>query len=55
MSALPQRSKRVRAIRDVIGQLPAQVYRPHEGFEKVQEEVRRLTVTAPPAPPTLSR
>jgi predicted Zn-dependent protease len=55
MSALPQRSDRVRAIRDVIGRLPAQAYRPHEGFEKVQEEVRRLTATAPHAPPTLSR
>lgn len=46
-SALPQRSQRVEAIRAVLGELPAQVYGPHEGLEKVQEEVRRLTASTP--------
>ena len=37
--------------------LPAQVYPPHEGLDKIQEEVRRLTATVLPAkqPPTLAK
>jgi predicted Zn-dependent protease len=54
-SSLPQRSQRVEAIRAVIGDLPAKVYGPHEGLEKVQEDVRRLTASTPKAPPTLSK
>jgi len=44
-SALPQRSRRLESIRAAIGDLPAQVYGPHEGLEKMKEELRR---TAPP-------
>lgn len=54
-AALPQRSQRVEAIRAVIASLPAQTYGPHEGLEKVQEEVRRLTARTPKAPPTLAK
>jgi predicted Zn-dependent protease len=40
-TALPERSRRVAAIREVIDGLPAQSYGLHEGLEKAQEEVRR--------------
>ena len=50
-SGLPQRSQRLEAIRVVIGDLPAQVYGPHQGLENVQEEVRRLTASTPKASP----
>lgn len=53
ISALPQRSERVAAIREVISGLPPQMYGPHEGLAKVQEEVRRLTTNKPKAPPSL--
>jgi len=55
LSGLPLRSQRVEAIRAVIGDLPAQVYGTHEGLEKVQEDVWRLTASTPKAPPTLSK
>jgi predicted Zn-dependent protease len=55
-SSLPRRTERLDAINAVIGELPAQIYPPHEGLGKVQEEVRRLTATASPAkPPTLGK
>jgi predicted Zn-dependent protease len=56
-SPLPHRKQRVEAIHAVIGELPAQVYPPHEGLDKIQEEVRRLTARVLPAkqPPTLAR
>jgi predicted Zn-dependent protease len=54
-SPLPQRSERIEAIRAVIASLPAQVYGPHEGLERIQEEVRRLTASAPKAAPSLAR
>ena len=54
-SALPPRSARLEAIRAVIAGLPAQVYGPREGLEKVQDDVRRLTASPPPTPPTLSK
>jgi predicted Zn-dependent protease len=56
-SSLPRRTKRLEAIRAVIGGLPAQVYPPHEGLHKVQEEVRRLTGSVSPGkqPPTLAK
>ena len=56
-SSLPQRTQRLEAIRAIIGGLPAQVYPPHEGLHKVQEEVRRLTASVSPAkqPPTLAK
>jgi predicted Zn-dependent protease len=54
---VPPRAERVEAIRAVIGGLPMQSYPSHPGFEKVQEEVRRLAASAEPAkkPPTLGR
>ncbi len=54
-SAMPQRSLRVAAIRAAIGELPAEVYKPHQGLEKVQEEVRRLIAAVTKAPPSLSK
>jgi hypothetical protein len=56
-SPLPRRTQRLEAIRAVIGELPAQVYPPHQGLDKVQEEVRRLTASVSPAkqPPTLAK
>jgi len=56
-SPLPRRAQRLEAIHVVIGDLPAQVYPPHEGIEKIQEEVRRLTASVLPAkqPPTLAK
>ena len=56
-SSLPRRTQRLQAIRAVIGGLPAQVYPPHEGLQRVQEEVLRLTASESPArqPPTLAR
>jgi len=56
-SPLPPRAQRLEAIRAVIAKLPAQTYPPHEGLDKVQEEVRRLTASAPPVeqPPTLGK
>jgi predicted Zn-dependent protease len=56
-SSLPRRTQRIEAIRLVIGGPAAQVYPPHEGLHKVQEEVRRLTAIASPAeqPPTLAK
>jgi predicted Zn-dependent protease len=54
LSPLPRPAERLEAIHAVIGKLPPQAYPPHEGLDKVQEEVRRLTASAPPAkqPPT---
>jgi predicted Zn-dependent protease len=49
LSPLPRRAERLEAIHAVIGKLPPQAYPPHEGLDKVQEEVRRLTASAPPA------
>ena len=56
-SPLPRRTQRLEAIRAVIGELPAQVYSPHKGLDKIQEEVRRLTASVAPAklPPTLAK
>jgi predicted Zn-dependent protease len=55
-SSLPRRKERLEAINAVIGELPAQIYPPHEGLGKVQEEVRRLIATTSPAkPPTLGK
>ncbi len=56
-SPLPQRKQRLEAIHAVIGAFPAQVYPPHEGLDKIQEEVRRLTASVLPAkqPPTLAK
>jgi predicted Zn-dependent protease len=54
-SALPARSQRLDAIREVINGLGAKAYEPHEGMAQVQEEVRRLTATPPKAPPALRK
>ena len=56
-SPLPQRKQRVEAIQAVIGAFPAQVYPPHEGLDKIQEEVRRMTASVLPAkqPPTMAK
>ena len=54
-SGLPPRSQRLAAIRAVTRDLPAQVYGPHEGLEKVQDYVQRLTASRPKTPPTLSK
>ena len=56
-SSLPRRTQRLQAIHAVIAELPAQAYAPHEGLDKVQEEVRRLTASVSPAkrPPTLAK
>jgi len=42
-SPLPRRAQRAAVIEAVIKELPAQVYPPHEGLAKIQEEVRRST------------
>jgi predicted Zn-dependent protease len=56
LSSLPRRTERLEAINAVIGELPAQTYPPHEGLDKVQEEVRRLTATVSSGnPPTLGK
>lgn len=56
-SPLPRRTQRLEAIHAIIGELPAEVYPPHQGLEKIQEEVRRLTASVSPArrPPTLAK
>jgi predicted Zn-dependent protease len=56
-SQLPPRAQRVDAIQAVIAGLPAQTYPAHDRFDKIQEEVRRLTASIEPVkkPPTLGR
>jgi predicted Zn-dependent protease len=56
-SRLPARSERIQTIQAAINDLPAQTYPPHDGLDKIQEEVRRLTASTEPAkkPPTLGR
>jgi len=56
-SSLPRRTQRLQAIHAVIAELPAQVYAPHEGLDKIQEEVQRLTASLSPVkqPPTLKK
>jgi predicted Zn-dependent protease len=47
-SPLPRRAQRLAAIHAAIGGAPTQVYPPHEGLDKVQEEVRRLMASSSP-------
>jgi len=59
-SPLPPRAERLKAIHAAIGKLPAHSYPPHEGLDKVQDEVRRLSASVPPGvpakqPPTLGK
>jgi predicted Zn-dependent protease len=56
-SQLPPRAQRVEAVQAVIAGLPARTYPSHEGLDKIQEEVRRLTASLEPAKkaPTLGR
>jgi predicted Zn-dependent protease len=49
LSPLPRPAERLEAIHAVISKLPPQTYPPHEGLDKVQQEVRRLNASAPPA------
>jgi hypothetical protein len=53
-SSLPLRSQRIEAIQQVMGEIPARTYSPHEGLEKVQNEIRQLTGSTK-APPSLRR
>jgi len=43
VSPLPPRAERVAGIQEVIASLPQQTYSPHTGFDRIQDEVRRLT------------
>jgi predicted Zn-dependent protease len=56
-SPLPPRAQRLEALRTLIADLPPQSYAPHEGLDKIQEEVRRLTAGPAPSqkPPRLVR
>lgn len=50
-SPLPLRTERIAAIQEVIASLPAQSYSPHTGFDRIQDDVRRLAPAATPVPP----
>jgi predicted Zn-dependent protease len=56
-SPLPPRSRRVEAIQAIIAGLPPQTYPAHDGLDRIQEEVRRLTASVEPPKkvPTLGR
>jgi predicted Zn-dependent protease len=41
-SALPRRSQRLEALRAAIGELPPRTYPSHEGFTRIQGEIRRM-------------
>jgi predicted Zn-dependent protease len=43
-SALPDKAERLAALRMVIDGLPARTYPGHDGFQQMQEEVRRATL-----------
>lgn len=56
-SALPLREERLATLEDIIARLPAQEYSSGGDFQRVRDEVRRLTAVKdkPDRPPTLRR
>jgi predicted Zn-dependent protease len=54
--AYPERDERLAAIRAAIEKLPTTAtYSPQDRLAAIQDEVRRMTVTPPKAPPRLAR